>query len=132
MQNRANETASPQIQVTAPTGAIDIYHEVLTGIQTGSYAVLLAIAVVYVMTRKSLGRAWHKHFEMLETLRSVQASNAKSIAMIAESNKRVADAISDGRGAVNTQTIETIKRELTVAQTAVQMQQEGSNGQKTT
>ncbi len=109
-----------RISVQAPTTTVDVYREVMTGIQTGSYAVLLAIAVVYAMTRKAVGNAWHKHFDMITTLQKVQASNAKSLSLIAESNKRIADLMSDPRTARSAETVETIKSELIAAQVSLE------------
>jgi hypothetical protein len=111
----SNSETTP-ITVQAPSSTIDVYREVMTGIQTGSYAVLLAIAVVYVLTRKSIGRAWHKHFDLLETLKDVQESNAKSLRIIATSNKRIADLMSDPRLSSTQEAVDSIKMELTKAQ----------------
>lgn len=117
-----NDTNS--IEVVAPVATVDIYHEVLTGIQTGSYAVLLAIAVVYVMTRKAIGTAWTKHFNMLDHLKETQASNAKSLKLIADSNKRIADLMSDPRMLTSPDAASSIKHELTVAQATLEVELE--------
>lgn len=117
-----------RITVQAPVTTVDLYQEVMHGISSGSYAVLLAIAVVYVMTRKAIGSAWVKHFDMLDTLKSVQASNAQSLKLIADSNKRIADMISDSRVTVDKDTIEEIRKEILTAQINL----EGQIGNATT
>lgn len=106
------------VQVVAPSSTVDVYREVMTGIQTGSYAVLLALFVVYVATRRSIGVAWHKHFEMMDTLKQVQASNARSLKLIADSNAKLADLMVSTRLGVddNHNIVVGIQKELAIAQ----------------
>lgn len=71
--------------------SLDIWHEVATSINSGAYAVLLAIAVVYVLTRRAIGKALDHHFALLEMLKDATGRNSQSIRIMAVTHRRLAD-----------------------------------------
>ena len=79
-------TESPNYQMY-----IGIWHEVASGINSGAYAVLLAIALLYVVTRRAIGRVWEQHFALLEMLRRATVKNSESIRIMAVTHRRLAD-----------------------------------------
>jgi ABC-type protease/lipase transport system fused ATPase/permease subunit len=83
-------TVTSQYEHNTPV-ALDIWHEAASAINSGSYAVLVAIAVVYVLTRKAIGKALEHHFQLLESLKDATARNSQSIRIMAVTHRRLAD-----------------------------------------
>lgn len=82
--------STSQLELTKPV-ALDVWHEAATAINSGSYAVLVAIALVYVLTRKAIGRALEQHFRLLESLKDATSRNSQSIRIMAVTHRRLAD-----------------------------------------
>jgi hypothetical protein len=61
----------------------------ISAINSGAYAVLVTLAIVYLFGRKAVGRALEKHFGLLETLQKTQERNADSLSDMAESQKEI-------------------------------------------
>ncbi len=80
--------AAPEIQ-TATQGSsdLDVWHEIAGSINSGAYAVLLTLFLIYVVSRHAVGKALEHHFSMMNSLRDAAARNSKSLKRIADTHE---------------------------------------------
>lgn len=63
------------------------------GIQAGSWAVLLFLAMGFVVTRKSLGGYLKGQVELMDALKEKSDTNAETIRLIAQNDQRVSETL---------------------------------------
>lgn len=73
----------------APITPAASWEGAVSAINSGAYAVLVSLVIVYLFGRKAVGRALEKHFGLLETLQKTLERNADSLSDMAESQKEV-------------------------------------------
>lgn len=62
----------------------DVWHEVASSINSGAYAVLLTLFLVYAISRHAVGKALEHHFSMMNSLKDAASRNSRSLKRISD------------------------------------------------
>ena len=74
-----------EVTTDRPQATDNIWKDVFNGISSGSWAVLLTVAVIWLVSKDSIKKYLEKHISLLETMQSSLKDNADSITKLAES-----------------------------------------------